>query len=52
MVKATNNGTPIFKRYYVEIIFQEGVRHGKKTYWKANITCDELTDKNTEYTKQ
>ena len=52
MVKASNNVTSIFKRYYVEIIFQEGVGHGNKTYWKANITCDELIDENTEYTKQ
>ena len=48
--KASNDVAIICKRYYVEVILNEigVIGHGNNTHGKANISCDEIIDENTD----
>ena len=52
--KATKYIAIVCKLYYVELILNEigVIGHGKNTCCKANESCDEILDENTEYTKR
>ena len=52
--KASKKIAIIYKRYYVEVIFNEidVTGHGNYTYCKPNKSFDDIVDKNTEYTKR
>ena len=51
--KVLNNVAIICKWYYADVRLNTigVIGHGNKTYCKANKSCDQLTDKNAEYTE-